>query len=167
MPIFTLRIITEGQKVKTAAARNTLVASLTKRHFIFLVYGLLTIGFFSCDYFNGDIDDYVGTFKINKYRSDFGHLKDTTSYEQLTLIIRRNRTFEFSHDFPFIKEQKGEWYTTSGDVGDTYCNFRYGEYSDDQYECHPGGGISTNYPIGKKDSLKADYLYFDKISDDY
>lgn len=108
-------------------------------------------------------DEYIGEFKINMHRSDFGEYADFNQYKNLVLSIKEDATFSFSVDFSFLTQTSGKWRMAGDDVSQQ-CELLYGsKYSYDQVLLDLNGSLFINNPRGKKGFNKAKLLYFDRL----
>ena len=115
---------------------------------------------------------YVGTFKIDLEKSNFGDLEiEKDKYYSLTLHLLENDSFYFSMKAPFLRQQVGKWSMES--VDNLYTAYLL-------YESNGRGGfikdhvvitqeldlkIATpfgNTFVGKENQVYAKYLLFRK-----
>lgn len=131
------------------------------KNLIFLF--LPAVFFFSCS--NGD--KYVGTYELDISKSNLSSYSiDSGSYKGLQVQIKKNRTFKFSKDVPFINKQSGTWYVKG--VKDllaetNYCMFNYGDNEGDDFVQNGSDYIIMEQPVPKTNQKQVILLHFDKI----
>lgn len=97
-----------------------------KPRFTFLLFFMSIIA--SCSMKNSK---YIGTYEIDTSLSKLDKFDNIDSIRNLKLYVRKDKTFEFSMDPPFIYKRSGTWELRKAPLGDVSvspkCLFIYGK----------------------------------------
>lgn len=133
---------------------------------LFIVFAALLSGCIGYTYFKNKKkiqDYYIGVYILNYARSDFNKsYSDSSKYYDLELEMKKDGTFQFSREVPFIYSSSGEWEI---EIGSYYnnCNLYYSK-SDlyDQLLKDLNNSVYIKYPRAKSNEPYVNMLSFDK-----
>lgn len=113
---------------------------------------------------------YVGVYQIDLVESKLGTYAMIDSIRDLKLFIRKDSTFYFSKDVPFVFQQSGVWKMHHFEAIDhppkDECYLYYGEDNREDVLMPKDDGVVEffiNTPLSKENQTQVELLHFKRI----